>query len=187
MPSTVTYDEATSDLGEGVTAVRLQDALGTSDVAVNRFELSPQTRFPWGLHAHEDQEELFLVLEGTMTFETLEGEVVVEADQAVRFAPGEFQAGRNAHDDPAVCVAIGAPPGSEDIRIPRPCDACDHPSLRLDHGAGRLDCPACETSVSTACDACGSEGRQIRLDDDGDSLVDVCRSCGDQQPIHPSD
>ena len=85
---------------------KLSDPLGTTDVAINRYRLAPGEGFPGGLHAHVDQKEVFVVLEGEATFETLAprggdgtareaGEVTVGAGEVFRFAPGEFKSGRN--------------------------------------------------------------------------------------------
>jgi uncharacterized cupin superfamily protein len=102
----------------------LSDPLGTTDVAINHYRLAPGERFPGGLHTHMDQEEVFFVLEGEATYETIDGEVTVREGEAIRFAPGEFQSGKNASDRELVVCAMGAPRDSEDIRIPVRCPEC---------------------------------------------------------------
>lgn len=64
--------------------------LATSRVAVNHYRVPPESGLSSGLHAHTDQEEVFVVLAGEATFETLDGPVTVTAREAVRFAPREF-------------------------------------------------------------------------------------------------
>lgn len=57
----------------------LGDPLGTTDIAINYFELAPGDRFGFDLHRHLDQEEVFYIQQGTATFETEEGDVEVAA------------------------------------------------------------------------------------------------------------
>lgn len=131
----------------------LSAALGTTDLALVRYALSPGERFSGALHAHLDQEEVFVVLDGEATFETSEGAVTVGAGEAIRFAPGEFQSGGNASDDDLVALAVGAPPGSTAVRISRiltldrdvTCPGCGHDSMRLGRGDDEpeLVCPDC--------------------------------------------
>lgn len=130
----------------------LTGPLNASDVAVNHYVLDPGERFSGAVHAHDDQEELFLVVDGEATFETRNGEVVVSADEAIRFAPGEFQSGRNDGDEPVVAFALGAPRDSEAVRI------ASVP------GVGDVECPDCGRGDMTAsadgglvCPDCGAE------------------------------
>ncbi|WP_247002728.1 cupin domain-containing protein [Halosolutus gelatinilyticus] len=135
----------------------LTDPLGAEHVALTRYVLAPGERFSGSVHAHADQEEVFVVLEGTAAFETRDGEVTVGPDEAVRFAPGDFQSGRNAGDEPLVALAIGAPRDTDDIRIDRipvlddrdvSCPDCGHDDMRMatadDTG---LVCPECGTGL----------------------------------------
>ena len=127
----------------------LAEPLGTSDVAINRYRLEPGERFSGGLHAHMDQEEVFIVTEGEAAFETMDGEVPVEAGEAIRFAPGEFQSGKNAGDDTLLAFALGAPRESQDVRIPRECPECGHENVRALPAEEGFDlvCPECETEL----------------------------------------
>ena len=180
----------------------LSDSLGTTTAAVNRYRIAPGEGLPSGLHAHADQEEIFVVLEGEATFETFapsaspegdadgagsaerasaaeSGAVVVGGGEAIRFAPGEFQSGKNESDDDLVMLAIGAPRDSEDVRIPQACPDCGHGDLRLDAGEGgvRLVCPACGGEyVPQPCPDCGHDDLRVALDD-GNGTVVVCRGC----------
>jgi len=127
----------------------LSDALGTTDVAINRYRLPPGEGLPSGLHTHLDQEEVFLVLDGMVTFETLSEPVAVGAGEAVRFAPGEYQTGGNEGGSPATVLAIGAPKESEQVRVPLDCPDCGHRGLA----------PAWDGEVLLACPECGGEHR----------------------------
>lgn len=147
----------------------LTGPLGAEHVAIVRYVLEPGERFSGSVHAHADQEELFVVLEGEATFvvetartdDTGEDpgrdleEVRVGPDEAIRFAPGEFQSGYNDADEPVVALALGAPRDSEDVRISRipvlqdrnvTCPDCDRDHMRIGSDA-EFVCPDCGTTM----------------------------------------
>lgn len=138
-----------SDMGgEGVDLRRLTEALGTEDLAINRYELAPGEVFSGGLHAHLDQEEIFYIVRGTATFEMPDQTVTVGPEEAIRFAPGEYQQGRNEGNEPVVALALGAPRDSSEIRVPGTCPACDHEGLEPQFDEERtLRCPACGRTI----------------------------------------
>jgi uncharacterized cupin superfamily protein len=155
----------------------LSDPLGTTDVAINHYRLAPGERFPGGLHAHMDQEEVFVVLEGEATYETMGGEITVREGEAIRFAPGEFQSGKNASDSELMVCAMGAPRDSEDIRIPIECLECDHDNMRLVLGGDRptFVCPDCSAErIPQGCPECGYDEMRVVL---GDETVVACPDC----------
>lgn len=130
----------------------LTEPLGTEDVAINRFELAPGEQFGFDYHRHLDQEEVFYVERGVATFETEDGDVEVGAGELVRFAPGEFQLGRNLGEARVVALAIGAPRGSREIEYRRHCPACDESTIQAPEPGddGRsvvIRCSSCETAV----------------------------------------
>jgi uncharacterized cupin superfamily protein len=141
-----------SAFGSDVDRRGLSDPLGTTDLAINRFRLDPGERFTDAMHAHMDQEEVFVVVEGEATFETRDGEVDVAAGEAVRFAPGEFQSGKNDGDAAVVAFALGAPRDSEDVRIARACPECGHDNVRAvpaaDGDGFDLHCPECGAELA---------------------------------------
>jgi uncharacterized cupin superfamily protein len=119
-------------------------------MALIRFALAPGERFSGAVHAHPDQEEVFVALEGEATFVT--SEAVVGAGEAVRFAPGEFQSAGNEADDRLVALAVGAPKETETVLVSRiltlgeevTCPACGRDSLRIAADPNReLVCPDC--------------------------------------------
>lgn len=140
----------------------LDEALGTSDLAVKYYELEPGEAFSGGYHTHESQEEIFVVLEGTATWDTEKGEaaLTVRAGEAVRFAPGEFQHGYNAEDATGRirALALGAPPGMDETVSVFPCSNCEE---RTEHDVDLR--PAEPASVST-CRNCGHEVR-VEMED----------------------
>lgn len=186
----VALDDVEPDaVADGAERRALAEPLGTTGVAINRYRLEPGEALPGGLHAHGDQEEVFLVLDGEATFETyglrggaehvVDGEVTVRAGEAIRFAPGEFQSGRNGSNVDLVVLAIGAPRNGEDVRLPAACPDCGHGNLRLDtDGSGvAFVCPDCGGErVPAPCPDCGGDDLHISLGDGGEPVV-VCRDC----------
>lgn len=102
----------------------LTDALGATDIALNYYELAPGNSPAYGYHKHERQEEVFYIQQGEMTFETEDGEVVLEEGEAIRFGPGEFQQGVNTGSERVVMLAIGAPQDGGDVELLRECADC---------------------------------------------------------------
>ena len=193
-------DAETPSPAHAVARRGLSGPLDTDGVALNHYRIPPGEGFPSGLHTHADQEEIFVVLEGVATFETLAGsgenenevtggapasprtghEVRVEAGEAIRFAPGEYQSGYNREDEALVALAIGAPRESTDVRVPVRCPECGDADLGLDSGGERLSfvCPACDAErVPASCPDCGADGMGLTLDD-ANTVVAACESCG---------
>jgi len=127
----------------------LGEAVGAEHVAVNYYELAAGDSFGFGYHRHPDQEEAFVVLEGTVTFETEAGDREVGAGEAARFAPGEWQRGTNEGDRRVVALALGAPAEAGAAEI-------------------RRDCPDCGERTPAS----------VERADDGPGLVTVCGDCG---------
>ena len=141
----------------GVHSVRkpVSHALGTEDFAMNYFELEPGESFSGGLHTHHDQEEVFYVQEGTATFEVgrEREETAVEAGGFIRFAPGEFQTGKNDSDDRVVGFALGAPKARHDFEEIESLVHCRECGEETVHGLDLTD----EGQFEFTCTACGNE------------------------------
>ncbi|MFA9417126.1 cupin domain-containing protein [Natrinema sp. HArc-T2] len=129
----------------------LSNALGAEHLAVNHYILEPGDTFGFGYHRHADQEEIFYVLEGTATFETEEGDVTVGAAEAIRFAPGEWQLGRNETDDRVVALALGAPAEAGETDIRRQCPDCGERQLV------RIESTDDRDALMAICEECGAE------------------------------
>lgn len=158
---------------------KLSGLLGTTELALNQYKIAPGDGLPAGLHAHMDQEEVFLILEGTLTFQMKDREIQVSSNSAVRFAPGEFQSGQNHGKRVAVVLAIGAPRGTEDIRIPVDCPECNGETLRLDldRTEPRFNCPDCGAEhIPADCPECGGRNLDVTLDEQ-QQIVTVCNHC----------
>lgn len=145
----VAFDDVENRVQPAAVRRSLTDALGCTDLAVNYYELAPGDSFAFAYHSHGSQEEVFVVLEGTATFETEDGDVEVGPDEAVRFAPGEFQRGWNRGDERVRAIALGAP---------------------LEYGGGDtlVDCPEC--GERTTHDI-------VTVEDEGHARAVVCTEC----------
>jgi len=136
---------------------QLTGPLGLTDVAINYYELEPGDSFAFAYHDHEIQEEVFVILEGTATFETESGPLEVGPGGAIRFDRGEFQRGWNRGEVAVVALAVGAPlEYGRQVKL-RYCEECD---AETDN---ELERPDGEAVVVARCGDCGSEtGRWYR-------------------------
>jgi mannose-6-phosphate isomerase-like protein (cupin superfamily) len=144
----VTIDAVESRMGPASVKRALAGPLDADDIALKYYELEPGDSFGFGYHCHPNQEEVFLVQSGTATFETEDGDVRVEAGEAIRFAPGEWQRGYNDGDERVVALALGAPQAMGDTEMVRHCEDC----------GGRTH----------SC---------VEMTDDRDALVTRCEEC----------
>lgn len=86
--------------------VALRRALGVTTFGLNQLLLRPGQR--GRIHAHERQEEVYLVLRGTLTLE-VEGEARdLQAGELVRVAPGVRRRLVNLGPGPLSVLAMGA-------------------------------------------------------------------------------
>ncbi|MFC7196566.1 cupin domain-containing protein [Halosimplex aquaticum] len=145
----VSRDDCERRMGPAADKRALSAALGAEELALNYYELEPGDSFGFGYHRHPEQEEVFYVVDGTATFETEDGDVEVSAGEAVRFAPGEWQLGRNAGDERCVALAMGAPRDARRTEMLRECPDC----------GGRTE-------------------NAVEMADDREALVTRCTDCG---------
>lgn len=140
----------------------LSEPLGTTDLAINYYELEPGDSFAFAYHNHEVQEEVFYIQSGTATFETEDGPVTVEAGEIIRFDRGEFQRGWNHSDGIVSALALGAPLEYGEQRKLRYCPECD---AETDTTLERMED---DEAVVGRCQQCGTEtGRWFRGSMDG--------------------
>lgn len=125
------------------------EPLNLADFALNYFELAPGDSFSGGLHTHMNQEEAFYIIEGTATFETMDDTVVVTANGLVRFAPGEYQEGRNESDARVRAIALGAPQEMGETRSAVSCRDCgaDYHTVEVGKEGVTLICPGCGNEI----------------------------------------
>jgi hypothetical protein len=167
----VVIDEVDNSVQPAAVMRHLTKPLGCEDLAINYYELAPGDSFAFAYHSHSVQEEVFVVLEGTATWETEEGLVEVGPGEVIRFPPGEFQRGWNwtggkSEDEDGDGERIRA------LALGAPLDYGEQPKY--------AECPECgedspvtverpdddDEAVVTTCDDCGSEvGRWVQGED----------------------
>ncbi|MEF8801466.1 MAG: cupin domain-containing protein [Halolamina sp.] len=76
----------------------ISETLGLENVAVNRYEAEPGEAIPLAYHYHDDQEEVFYVLAGTLVVETPGERYEVGADEVFAVEPGSPQYASAAED-----------------------------------------------------------------------------------------
>jgi uncharacterized cupin superfamily protein len=99
----IAYAAIDRDSGERFQSLRRQ--LGVSSFGMNVIMLAPGER--GRIHAHERQEEVYLVLEGELTLLVEGAEEVLGADCAVRVGPSVRRQLANAGPDRVVLLALG--------------------------------------------------------------------------------
>jgi len=145
----VRIDELQRFMGPATVKRPVSRGLETEHMGINYYELEPGDAFSFGYHSHSDQEEVFYIQEGTVTFETDDGSVSVGAGEVVRFGPGEFQRGVNEGDERVVGLAIGAPQDGGELTLRRECADCGDRTPQA-----------------------------IERSEDGEALVTTCEGCG---------
>lgn len=95
----------------------LSEEAGLTRMAINRFVAEPGEQIPLAYHYHDEQEEAFFVLSGTLHVETPEGTYEVGTNELFAVEPGSPQRAFNPEDaEEAVdVVAVGAPPSDDDV------------------------------------------------------------------------
>jgi len=139
------------------TARNVASALDTTDVGIRYYELEPGELVGRTYHRHMDQEEIFHVTSGAVTFEIggengPTDEIVVEVGDWIRFAPGDWQRGRNRGETRATVIGIGAPKGmsldaATRLRHCPDCDAWTEQDITTDAGEGVSTCRDCGTET----------------------------------------
>ena len=85
--------------------VSLRRQLGVSSFGLNVLTLKPRQR--GRIHRHREQEEVYIVLRGTLTLVVEGEEVSVDEGEAVRVAPEMRRQLVNRGHTPVVLIAIG--------------------------------------------------------------------------------
>ncbi|MFB6108612.1 MAG: cupin domain-containing protein [Haloplanus sp.] len=95
---------------------RLTDPAGLSRMNVNRYRADPGEQIPLAYHYHDEQEEAFYVLAGTMFVETPEETYEVPEGSLFAVDPESPQRAYNPADadDAIEVLALGAPPAADD-------------------------------------------------------------------------
>ncbi|MGQ4554503.1 cupin domain-containing protein [Halobellus sp. GM3] len=147
----IRIDDVDGEIDSATVKRPLTDAISAANVALNYYELAPGDSFAYGYHMHENQEEIFVVQDGRVTFETEEGDIDVGAGEVIRFAPGEYQQGTNTGEEPVVALVLGAPQEAGESKILRECVDCGERTPNTIERA-----PDGHAKI-TRCLACGTE------------------------------
>jgi uncharacterized cupin superfamily protein len=94
-----------------VDARSVSDAADLKNVGLRRYDAEPGQQLPLAYHYHDQQEEAFFVVEGTLHVETPDGEFVVDASEVfVAESSSPHRAFNPADATESVrVIAIGAP------------------------------------------------------------------------------
>jgi mannose-6-phosphate isomerase-like protein (cupin superfamily) len=85
----------------------LTHALGSDQLALTLIRVPPHADFEQGTgHRHEELEELYIVVRGTLTWKLGDDVREVPAGTAVRVAPGTPRSHRNEGDEPVELWAV---------------------------------------------------------------------------------
>ena len=100
----------------------LTDPAELDRMAINRFRAAPGEMLPLAYHYHDDQEEAFYVLSGTLHVETPDETYELSEDGLFVVDPGSPQRAFNPEDarTPVEVLAIGAPPTEGDVHAYEP-------------------------------------------------------------------
>ena len=102
----------------------VDEAVGATEFGFNVYTVDPGEQVPWGYHRHPDHEELFYVIEGELVVETADGDLTVDAGEALFVGPDSPNKARAVGDSPARVIAVGAPKDSDGAVIAEECPAC---------------------------------------------------------------
>ena len=91
------------DAGERFVSLRRE--LGVTSFGINQMVLQPRQR--GRIHRHGRQEEVYLVLEGTLTLVLSDGERALARDDLVRVGPGDRRQLVNRGPERLVLLAVG--------------------------------------------------------------------------------
>jgi len=118
----VDTDEVDPDPDRPCTRRSLSELGGLSNMAINRYTAEPGEELPLAYHYHEEQEEAFYVLSGTLHVKTPEGTLEAPPDTLLTVGPDSPQFAFNPEDaDETVdVIAIGAPPVDGDAHAYEP-------------------------------------------------------------------
>lgn len=87
----------------------LRDTLDASRLGVSVMELEPGSRGKPHDHGDDDQEEVYVVVDGTVEVELGGGTVTLERNEALRVSPDEHRQIFNRGEGRARLVIAGAP------------------------------------------------------------------------------
>lgn len=98
-----------------VDARSISDAAGLETIGLRMYSADPGEQLPLAYHYHDEQEEAFFVIDGTLHVETPEGEFVVAAGNVFVAEPESPHRAFNPVDatETVRVLALGAPSGDD--------------------------------------------------------------------------
>ena len=97
------------DFGRGSLLHPLKKALGLTSVGVSLSRMEPGMGYPF-FHAHKEQEEIFICLEGSGTLLVEEEEITMQRGDFLRIAPEVPRAVGNRTNEPCTFLILGSLP-----------------------------------------------------------------------------
>jgi quercetin dioxygenase-like cupin family protein len=183
----VRIDDVDTYMGPASVKRPLSTELETEGLSINYFELEPGESFAFGYHSHADQEEVFYVRQGVVTFEAGSAPTpTVETSETVTANGESANGGSAATDEPA---AKGEPSADADRIDVGPGEAVRFAPGEYQCGSNEsgdrvvalaLGAPrdAGETDIRRECSPCGEyTSQEIEMTDDRDALVTRCVEC----------
>lgn len=138
------------------TCKSIGSALGAETLTAAYYELEPGDSFLFGgYHRRETREEIFVIRQGTVTFETEDDDVEVEAGEALRVAPGEWRGGTNEGTERVIALVVGAPRDAPETTILRECPECGERTSQ------DFEMSEARDLLTTYCETCGTETEQL--------------------------
>ncbi|MFB6255839.1 MAG: cupin domain-containing protein [Haloplanus sp.] len=113
----VDTDAVEPDPDRPCTRRSLSERGGLTNMAINRYTADPGEELPLAYHYHDDQEEAFYVLSGTLHVKTPEGTLQAGPDTLLTVEPDSPQFAYNPEnaDESVDVIAIGAPAVDGDV------------------------------------------------------------------------
>lgn len=109
---TITVDELSATPDRPCERRAISDAAELESANINHYDVAPGEQIPLAYHYHDEQEELFYVLSGTLSVETPDGEYTIDADEVFVAEPDSPHRAYNPDEaeETVRVLAIGAPP-----------------------------------------------------------------------------
>ena len=93
----------------------ISDACGLENLGAHRYEVAPGEEIPLAYHYHDEQEELFYVIEGELHVKTPDETFVIGADEAFVCEPDSPQFAFVPEDGEATTALVVGAPTVDDV------------------------------------------------------------------------
>jgi mannose-6-phosphate isomerase-like protein (cupin superfamily) len=130
---------------------RLSDPLETAKLVVCHYELDEGESTAFGLHAHSNQEEVFIVQSGELTIEMEDGRTTAAEGEVIATTSGEYHQAVNAGSERVRVLVVAAPPEPDEVDLRRECETCASTTRQ------RVESDEGGEVKLTVCTECGTE------------------------------